>query len=152
MPNIPRFDEKIKQIIKYFEYDMYLVHPDPKINCTCLDMSTHQGDPNCMNCLGTGKKIFISKIRAARQPYTLVDTRFANMNGSDGSVYYTRDIYPLHKNDILITGTYADVVQYVLKYQSDHYAPVYYAAYTAPKGAYKETFLNHFRELVGDDA
>ena len=151
MPNIPEFDQKIKDIIETWEYEMYLIHPDSRINCTCQDKTTRQGDPKCPNCLGTGKKIYISKIKANRQPYVLTDPRYATNNASDAAVYYSRDIYKIQKNDIIVTGTYIDVVQYVEKYQSNALAPVYYAAYTAPKSYDKEIFYRNFRNIVGDD-
>lgn len=150
MPNIPEFDKKIKQIIKYWEYEMYLIHPDTYINCICQDKTTKQGDPSCTNCLGTGKKIYIRKIKANRQPYVLTDTRYATNNASDAAVYYARDIYPIHKNDIIITGNHVDVVQYAEKYQSNALGPVYYAAYTAPKVYDKAIFLVNFKKIVGD--
>ena len=151
MPNIPEFDQKIKDIIETWEYEMYLIHPDSRTNCTCQDKTTRQGDPKCPNCLGTGKKIYISKIKANRQPYVLTDTRYATNNASDAAVYYSRDIYKIQKNDIIVTGTYIDVVQYVEKYQSNALTPVYYAAYTAPKSYDKEIFYRNFRNIVGDD-
>lgn len=150
MPNIPLFDKKIKQIIKYFEYDMYLIHPDEKINCSCLDYTTHQGDPKCSNCLGTGKKIYISIVKAARQPYVLTDLRSSKKNADSGAIYYSRDIYPVNHNDIFVTGKYIDVVQYTERYQSDHYGPVYYASHTALKQMDAEIFFKNFREIVGE--
>lgn len=150
MPNIPEFDKNIKRIIEEWEYDMILVHPDSRINCICQDKTTRQGDPYCPNCLGTGKKIYIRKIRANRQPYVITDTRSPRNNASDAAVYYARDIYPIQSNDIIVTGPYIDLVQYAAKYQSNQLKPVYYAAYTAPMRLDKEAFYRNFKAIVGE--
>ena len=146
--NIDNFNSKIEDIIRLFEYDGYVVHPDTKINCICQDRTTHQGDPKCPNCLGFGKKIYITKIKAARQPYVLTDLRYETRAGSDAFIYYTRSQYPLYKGDIIISGDAIDVVQYAEKYQSNSASPIYYQAYMASKKFNREVFLRNFYQII----
>ena len=141
------FDEKIKNIIKMYEYPVWIIHPDEKINCVCQDFSTKQGDPNCMKCLGIGKKIYIKKIKAAVQPCVIANAEY---HEKEGRIYYSRDIYPVQKYDIIVDHTHVDVVQNVKRFQSDHCAPVYYQISTAPKGLYRELFRLNFYQIVGD--
>jgi hypothetical protein len=144
------FAKKIQDIIRNWEYDMYLIHADSRINCICQNFETKQGDPKCPNCLGTGRKIYIKKIKAARQPYVLVNPiKGSDMFGSDGPVYYSRGEFSIHKNDIIVTGEYIDVIQYAEKYQLNSLSPVYYAAYGAAKKMDTQIFMQNFKKIIG---
>lgn len=140
------FDEKIEQLISMYEYDVYLIHPDTKINCICQDFTTQQGDPYCMKCLGTGKKIYIRKIPMAVQPCVAATNEF--QNEITGRYYYARHDFHVQKYDIIVDRHHVDVVQQVRRYQSDHYKPVYYQISTRAKGANRELFYTNFYKLI----
>lgn len=143
--NQAAFDTRIQDLVRMFEYPVYLIHPDKKINCICQDFSSKQGDPQCMTCLGFGKKISIRVIRAAVQPTIVADSEY---HKSAGRIYYTRTEYPVEKYDIIVDHYNIDVVQTAKRYQTNAKGVIYYQIYTVQKGLNREIFRNHFYELI----
>lgn len=147
----PLFDKNIQKVIKQFSYDMWIIYRDQKVKCTCVSSVTNQPKSNCHKCLGTGRKIKIRKINAARQPFRVsisgqgVATEYAIY-----STYYTLDNVKVHPNDILIDNSSVDVVQDSYEERSNHSEPTYYRIMTAPKKSNKEIFLAMFRKVIGD--
>lgn len=139
------FDTRIQDLIRMFEYPVYLIHPDKKINCTCQNFDTKQGNPKCKTCLGTGKKITIQIIQAAVQPCIVSDSEY---HKEAGRIYYTRTEYPVKKYDIIVDHMHVDVVQTAKRFQTDDKGVIYYQIYTAPKEFNRELFRNHFYEII----
>lgn len=59
------FHKRIKETLDSCAYDFYVVHADLDKKCTCVTHATQEGDPACIMCLGTGRKIRIKKVRGA---------------------------------------------------------------------------------------
>lgn len=140
------FDARIESMIARYEYPVYVIHPDEKIDCACQDFTTHQGDPHCRHCFGLGKKITIRKLPAAVQPCINAATPFNNEKTA--RVYYTRHPYPVKKYDVIVDRHHVDVVQQSRRFQSDHYKPVYFMIQTLPMDMNRELFYTLFYDVV----
>ncbi len=144
------FDDKIRQIVKMYSYPMWIILRNQDVLCTCLDPTTHQPDPNCMKCLGTGRQITIKRIKAARQPFKIAETGtgIARNEYIYNSNYYTLGDIHAHERDIFVDNGHADVIQDPQENRSDHTDPVYYHYIAAPKKDNLAIFLDHFNQVI----
>ena len=130
------FDSKIQKVIRKFSYPVWFIHRDSKILCTCVNFATKQPNQHCKKCLGTGRKIYIKKIQAARQPFRLSIT--GESLSSEYNVYTS--YYTLN-----------DVIQDRYDERSNSSESVYYRYLVAPKKQNKEIFLKMFYSIIGGD-
>lgn len=140
------FDENIIALIDLLEYDIYIVQPDPKINCVCKNYDTKQGDPLCPRCLGTGQKIKIKKIKGVRQPDG-IPYQDAQVT-AEKSVYFFKSQYRVHAGDYLIWNNRIEKIMKVEQYCSDSNIPVYYYCEVARKKTDVRPFLVNFYRAV----
>jgi len=150
------FDQRIKNLIDMFSVECYLIHPNKNIDCVCKDFDTKQGSKSCPICLSTGNQITIRIIEAAKQPYSLSDMQSKYKFSSDGSVFYSKDIYPVHTDDIIVYPLPNNKweiagVNYSMKYESTTNIPVYYQSYCADKKFDTIVFLKNLSKIVKRD-
>lgn len=144
------FDKKIRSVVEKFSYPMWAISLDKNMRCTCADNSTNTPKHDCPKCLGTGYKICIHQIRAARQPYR-TSMRGKGLEAAELmyiSSYYTLDDVQLHPDDIIVDGNHADIIQDPQENRSDHSTPVYYHYIGAAKQSNLTEFLTMFRKIV----
>lgn len=147
----PLFNNNIQKVVKQFSYPMWIIYRDQKTKCPCVSSVTNQPDINCHKCLGTGRKIKIRKINAARQPFRVsisgqgVATEYALY-----STYYTLNNINVHSEDIIIDKRSVDIIQDFYEERSNSSIPVYYRIMTAPKKSNKDLFLQLFYKVLGD--
>lgn len=145
----PSFDNNIKKVITKFSYQMWIIYRDQSIKCSCVNSTTNQADAKCNKCLGTGRKIKIRKILAAKQPFRVSITgEGVGTEYSLYSTYYTLDNIHANPRDILVDNNDIDVIQDCYEERSNHYEPVYYRYMTAPKKSNKELFLKMFNKII----
>lgn len=148
----PSFNNNIQKVIKKFSYPMWIIYRDQDIKCTCVDFTTNQPNPKCKKCLGTGRKIKIRKITAARQPFRVsitgqgVATEFSLY-----STYYTLNNIKANPRDILIDKNSVDVIQDYYEERCNDNEPTYYRYLTAPKKTNKDIFFKMFNYILGSD-
>lgn len=146
------FDSKIQKVIRKFSYPVWFIHRDSKILCTCVNFATKQPNQHCKKCLGTGRKIYIKKIQAARQPFRLSIT--GESLSSEYNVYtsyYTLNDVNAAPYDLFIDGNEVDVIQDRYDERSDSSESVYYRYLVAPKKQNKKLFLKMFYSIIGGD-
>ena len=142
------FDENILKLIDLLEYDMYIVEPNPKIDCVCKDYDTKQGNPLCPRCLGTGQKIKIRKIKGVRQPDETPNenTRVTTEKGW----YFFKDQYKVHCGELLVWNNTVEKITEVNQYCSDSNMPVYYnCAVSRKKSDIRPFLVNFYRAIRG---
>ena len=93
--NIDQFGLNILGIIEKMSYDFYLIKPNARVQCKCVDYATKQADPACPLCLGTGCKIIIKVIHGAS-----VDTNIASTANQSGNTVIARNYYVKMSCDI----------------------------------------------------
>lgn len=144
------FDSKIQKVIKKFSYPIWFIHRDPKIICTCVKFSTKQPDKHCKKCLGTGRKIYIKRIQAARQPFRLSITgEGLSSEYNLYTTYYTLNDVNAAPYDLFIDNNEVDVIQDRYDERSNESKSVYYRYLVAPKKQNKELFLKMFNDVIG---
>ena len=142
------FDENILALFDLLEYDMYIVQPDPKIDCVCRNYETKQGDPMCPRCLGTGHKIKIRKIKGVRQPDD--NTNKGNKVTTEECWYFFRNQYQVHAGDLIVWNNRIEKIVKVERYCSDSNMPVYYHCDAVRKKTDTRPFLvNFYRAIRG---
>lgn len=140
------FDENIIALIDMLEYDMYVVQPDPSIDCVCKNYDTKQGDPRCPRCLGTGQKIKIRKIKGVRQPDNIA---YESMGiTTEKGWYFFKNDYKVHRGDLLIWNNEVEEIVKVDRYCSDSNMPVYYYCEVVRKKADVRPFLLNFYRAI----
>lgn len=129
---------------------MFFVRRDDRVRCVCIDSTSKQPFPGCPKCLGTGRKIEIRKVRAARQN-SKVSFRGAGVSETaSGSVYYLKVDAAPREGDLFVDGSDVDVVQRCDVKRSDDRLPIYFRCETVPQKSNKTLFLQNFREIVGE--
>lgn len=96
------FNNNILNTIKEFEKSMFLIQQDESRYCTCMDINTLEGNPNCPKCLGMGYKIKIKKIKAARQDTELPDALRPTSEILLSTILYMDNKYGKLKRDNII--------------------------------------------------
>lgn len=148
MKKLQWLDNGIKKIIETFQYDMYVVHVDPNIDCACKNFTTKQGDPNHKLCLGTGQKIKIKKIKGASQESS---SSFRNTDTSEAGsamVYYIDAKYHINQNDIIVDHDDVFVAHRVERKKSTEREFVYQKCICINKKTDVQVFLKNFNEIV----
>lgn len=96
---------RIEGTIDKCSYEFYVVHPIESIKCTCVNQATKQADPTCINCLGTGNKIKIRKIKGASNDLEVM-VAGKGVRGSAaqtvGRTYFIKNKYPIGDTDMII--------------------------------------------------
>lgn len=128
------------------KYDMWVVIPDKHIDCPCKNFETKQANAFCPNCLGTGYKIKIRKIKGVRQPTTM-SAQGMQFNVETG-VYFFRTDYDLKEGDIIIWDDEVDEVTRTDRFCSDAQKPVYFRCDTKPKKTNIDRFLDIFYRVI----
>lgn len=143
-------DRKIQSVIKKYSYPMWLIIQDTDVDCTCVDFTTKQADPNCKKCLGTGHKIMLRHINMAHQ-----NSRVSIKGNDVGTSEYT--IFPVFyaltdakckMEDLVIDGEGVFVVQHYYAEHSNESSPVYYKIEAMPKKNNAPLLLKNFKELI----
>ncbi|MGG2085288.1 hypothetical protein [Lysinibacillus pakistanensis] len=148
MKKLHWIDKEIKKIIELFEYDMNVVRVDSKIDCTCKDFTTKQGDPRHKLCLGTGQKIKIMKIMGVSQE---IYSSFMNQGNSDmglSNIYYFKSNNSLTEGDIIVDKGNISIVQGIERKKGTHGDYVYQKCLCINKRTDVQIFLKNFNEVV----
>lgn len=100
------FDKKIRETIEECSYPFYVVNPIKSVRCTCVDLQTNEANPNCINCLGTGYKISIKKIKGASNE---VSKNISGRGGVRGNLaesvsrnYFIDHKYPISEDALFV--------------------------------------------------
>jgi len=141
-------DKEIKKIIELFEYDMYVVRVDTKIDCTCKDFTTKQGDPRHKLCLGTGQQIKIMKIKgASHEGHTSLISQENNDIGL-GNIYYFKSNNCLNEGDLIVDKGKISIVQGIERKKGTQRECVYQKCICINKRTDVQIFLKNFDEVV----
>ena len=145
------FGNNVLKVIDKLAYDMFIVQQDPNVGCACVDFSTKQAKADCPKCLGTGKKIKIKKIKAAKQnnKISLRGTGLGIGELASTSVFYMKADAEILVDNIIVDGDEVDVIQRVEAKRSDKHQPVYYRCEANPKKANIKLFLDLFNKIIG---
>lgn len=99
------FHNKIRETIEKCSYEFYIVSPIISVMCTCVNHATKQPSPDCINCLGTGYKIRIKKIKGASNEIEASVTG-KGVRGSAAKgiarTYFVDAKYDMKDNDLII--------------------------------------------------
>lgn len=144
------FDKNLRQVIKEFAYDMYVVQQYNDVQCTCIDPVSKQGDPNCQKCLGRGFKIVIKKIKGVKQLTNSVSFRTRGTSEKVNTpVFYFDADYPVKAGNLIIDRDEVYVLQAPDVKYSDNRNVVYYISAGVPVKAHAKTILQNFNKIVG---
>lgn len=147
------FDSKIQEVIKKFSYPVWFIIRDEDTDCTCVDHTSKEANPNCRKCLGLGKKITIARMNAAHQQIEDLTMRGSGMGFSEKNVasnYYTLTDVEAREGDFIVDGDYVDIVQHFYPERSNHSDPVYYKYVAVPKKGHYKAFMKLFKEVLGN--
>lgn len=145
-----KFDNAIRGDIKKWSYPIWFVIKDNTIDCPCKDPTTHQPDPNCRKCFGTGKKVKIRRMNAAHQN-NRVSVRGDSMAMGEIdviSVYYTLKDVEATEEDLVLDGDTLDSIQHYYPMRSDHSDPIYYKYETAPLKTNRALILKNLKSVL----
>lgn len=145
-----KFDNAIRGDIQKWSYPIWFVIKDNAIDCPCKDPTTHQPDPNCKKCFGTGKKVKIRRMNAAHQT-NRVSVRGEGMGMGEIdviSVYYTLKDVEATEEDLVLDGNDLDVIQHYYTMRSDHSDPVYYKYETAPLKSNRALIMSNLKSVL----
>ena len=145
-----KFDNAIRRDIQKWSYPIWFVIKDNDIDCPCRDATTHQPDPNCKKCFGTGKKVKIRRMNAAHQN-NRVSVRGDNMAMGEIdviSVYYTLKDVEATEEDLVLDGDTLDSIQHYYPMRSDHSDPIYYKYETAPLKTNRALILKNLKSVL----
>lgn len=146
------FDMKIQSVIRKFWYPVWFVIKHNDTDCPCVDFTTHQPDPFCKKCLGTGKEIHIVKIRAAHHndDVSLSGNGLGNSEKNVTATFYTLNDVKATEADLIIDGNEVDVIQRAYAERSNDTEPVYYKYVAIPMKSNYAMFLKNFRGVLSD--
>ena len=143
-------DDRISGLIKLMEVDMWLVQPDSKKKCTCIEYVSEHGDPCCPNCLGFGNRIIVREIRAHMQPKSITDHYADSGKNILGYNIYLRNEFPVFAGDIIVFKDKILKLTYVKDWFSNTNDVIYYEAEAVELKRHPEIFLKNFYSIIGD--
>lgn len=128
---------------------MYIINLNEKYTCTCNDVASNNGKPDCPRCLGFGKKIKIRKIMGVAQADE-VSVRLESMANKAAvtKYFFDADIGDIKSGDAIVRVNEVDILQYVKVYRSDSNDPLYYECGSAQKKTDLTVFLRNFKKIV----
>lgn len=103
MMSYDNFTKKIQNAIDICSYPFFVVQQDKKKQCTCVEDSTMQPNPNCKKCLGTGYKVKMKIVKGASNEE--MKTGGATMSAKTSRViknYYLKDDYDIEQDNYII--------------------------------------------------
>lgn len=149
--NTNAFHSKIKEMIELCSYDMYLITKFNDIKCTCLDITTKEGSPNCPMCLGIGYKIKIKKIRGASNE-KLENIAGRGVKGPEktavGKTYFFNSKYKINQNDIIVDNNEAYYVFRSTKMRAFNGEHVHDELMAIPKRQDHKMFITNFNRIL----
>lgn len=147
------FNKAIQNIIAKVEYPMYIVQQDYRYTCTCNDIASKQGKPDCPKCLGTGYKIKIRKIKGVWQPEEITIRIDSMPNNVSSGVYYFREQGYLNVeegNVVIRDSDNIEIIQKPKRYYSDSNDEiVYYQCTCVKKRNFRDKFWEMFTKIIG---
>lgn len=145
-----KYDDKIQQSIKNWSYPVWFIIKNEDIDCPCVNYTTHQADPNCKKCFGTGKKTMLRQVNAAHQNNRIsIRGEGLGMGEIDVvGVYYTLEDAKATEADMVLDGDTLDVIQHFYPMRSDHSAPIYYKYETAPKKTDMKMIIKNIKDVL----
>lgn len=146
------FDRKIKEQIEACSYDFYIVNPIKDVKCTCVDIKTNQAEPKCINCLGTGYKISIKKIRGASNE---VLKNISGKGGVRGSLaeaivrnYFIDKKYPVSEDALIIDNNLVFYVYRIADMKGLEGVETHYEIQANLKKNDHNVILNNFKKIM----
>lgn len=146
--NKETFNQGFVKIIKQFSYDFFIVNRVHDFNCTCLTEGTNQPNPDCKQCLGTGKKILIRKSRGASQDSMIPATSKASSHYSLAKHYFILIEVPVKEHDLIIDGEDVFMVNQIKRFRSFDGKFVYMRLEAVPKKTDEIKTLNNFKAIM----
>lgn len=146
------FNNNVLNIINLFSSEFYVVHPDERINCICINSTTKNPDSECPICLGTGHKIYIRKVEGAYQNTDIPNT-VASKGSNDMTTarnYYIKAKYKMYQNDLIIDN---DKVYFIFnsKDEKGFHGEIIFSKNTSfLKKFNQDIFLKNFKKIVGN--
>lgn len=141
-----KFNQSIKNIIKKFEYEFFVIQQNFEVRCTCHDFSTKQGEPSCKKCLGTGYKIKIKKIKGASEDRKITYRNLALEERSVAYTYFIDEKYPIYEDNIIVDGELALVAYRVERSKTTE--AVYSKCLAVQKKSDSNLLLRMFKDIV----
>lgn len=138
----------IREVIKKFSRDLYLIHADRNIKCTCHLEGSGQPDPDCQKCLGTGFKIYIRKVHGASQTSQLPTSMRAGTNAYIAMNFYFIDNLPIEQDDIVIKDGEPFVVYQLTRQTGFAGRYCYVKVCCTEKKIESKVFMSNFNKLV----
>lgn len=148
MKKLKWLDKGIRDIIETFQYDVYVVNIDKRIDCSCKNFTTKQGDPAHKLCLGTGQKVKIRAIKAASQE---TNASFRNDDASEkarGMIYYVDTKYQINDYDLIIDDNDVFIAHRVERHKGTNREHVYQRCLCVNKKTDVQAFLKNFNEII----
>lgn len=146
------FERKIKETIEECSYDFYVVNPIKSVRCTCVDLTTQQANPKCINCLGTGYKISIKKIRGASNE---ILTNITGKGGIKGNLteavarnYFIDHKYPISEDALFIDDNQVWYVYRIFDMKGLKGNLTHYEIQANLKKNDHDVVLNNFRKIM----
>lgn len=145
-----KFDDNIRKAVQKWQYPVWFIIKDNDVDCPCVDFTTHQPDPNCKKCFGTGKKVKIRRMNAAHQN-NRVSMRGEGIGAGELDVigvYYTLQNAKASEKDMILDGDCLDVIQHYYPMRSDHSDPIYYKYEMAPKKTNVKLTIDNIKSVL----
>lgn len=144
------FDPHIRKVIDLFSHPVWFITLIPDTTCSCVNHTTKTPQLDCPLCLGTGKKVSLTKVYASNQnttnSYRADQIGFGEKNIVN--VYYTKQQTDIKAGDFVLDKNCLDIVTDVYYERSDDNKIVYWRIETVPKKNYPEIFKKTFYEVL----
>jgi hypothetical protein len=145
------FNTNIEKMIDLFAYPFYLVHPDKRVRCTCVNATTKDPEASCPVCLGTGHRIYIRKIEGVYQDSAVSDTMISKgaSNMILGRNYFVKAKYPIEQDDIIVDDNEPFFVFVSKDQKSFQNKTVFTKNTTYAKKFNSSVFIANFKKIIG---
>lgn len=128
------FDPHIRKVIDLFSHPVWFILLEQNYTCSCVDHATKIPDASCQKCLGTGKKVHLTRVWASNQNTT---STYSGINIGHNekeivNVYYTKQRTDIKVGDWVLDANCFDEVVDVYYERSDDNKIVYWRIETRP--------------------
>ena len=97
-----RNNNTVNTTIDRYGYYQYIVKLNKSLKCECVNAMTHDADPYCKKCLGTGYHIKIIKVFGASREGKEFESDRTQAFAVTPKIFYFKGFLDVHKDDILI--------------------------------------------------
>lgn len=103
-------NKNINSNIDRYGYYQYIVKLNKSLKCECVNASTHEADPYCKRCLGTGYHIKIIKVFGASREGREFESDRTQAFAVTPKIFYFKGLLDIHKDDLLIDSENAYII------------------------------------------